>query len=150
MQRNEVTENLKNENSNGPDKMEIYKRSVANSAALIEMLKSGNDQTDLEKSVTNAELMFDLYPNEKNREMYGKALTEQRIVFESRKRSSQENSVFRPNSSSTASSVASSSSSSASSVTSSPSSSASSVTSSYCSYSALKIDIVHVCNGVSN
>jgi hypothetical protein len=86
MQRNEVTEKLKNKNSNGPDKMEIYQQSVANSTALIELLKSGNDQADLVKeSVTNAKLMYDLYPNEKNREMYAEALTEQRIEIESRK-----------------------------------------------------------------
>jgi hypothetical protein len=107
MQRNEVAESLKNKTSGGPDKLEIFKQSVANSAALIQLLQKGSSQSDLAKdSVDNAKLMFDLFPTEENRQKYGTAIAQQREVIESRKRSSQES--LRPNASISVSSVASS------------------------------------------
>ena len=107
MQRNEVAESLKNKTSGSTDKIEIDKQSVANSAALIQLLQSGSSESDLAKeSVDNAKLMFDLFPTEDNRRMYGAALTEQREVKESRKRSSKES--RKPNASSSVSSVTSS------------------------------------------
>lgn len=107
MQRNEVAESLKNKTSGGPDKLEIFKQSVANSAALIQLLQKGSSESDLAKdSVDNAKLMFDLFPTEENRQKYGTAIAQQREVIESRKRSSQES--LRPDASISVSSVASS------------------------------------------
>ena len=103
MQRNEVADSMKTKTSGGPDKLEIFKQSVANSAALIQLLQKGSSQDLAKDSVDNAKLMFDLFPTEENRQKYGEAIAQQREVIESRKRSSQESQ--RPDASSSVSSV---------------------------------------------